>query len=289
MAAFSTGQTGSLEMTMILSIVQEELIRSAKLRPTVMDLSSQAVKGVKQLEVPRYDTHFADPEAQVDDGAVTCQTVNFATDSLALSDWRTLAYTVGDRVSVQSRVDLESELAASAGRTMGKYLDDKIIEQLRLASAAAPDHRLQFSGTDQQANANQAITLADITCARELLNKADVRDDDRWLIVSPKQEKEMLNISNFIKADEYGAREALLDGEIGRIFGFRVMVHNGLSDNEAIAYQKQAVAIAVQQEIKFETERNVKRQDTDYAFSILAGYTVLEQGVKQVLLNATGT
>ena len=289
MAAFSTAQTGSLEMELILSIVQEELVRSAKLRPTVLDYSAQAGKGVKQINIPRYDSHFSSPTAQTDAGAVNQQTVDFATDDLALSDWRTIPYTVGDRVSTQSMVDLEAELAASAGRAMGNYLDDKIIEQLKLASSAAPDHIQQLSGTDQDSNANQAITIADIAKARRLLNEQNVSNEDRFLLVSPKQEFEMLNIENFISAEKYGAREALLEGEIGRVFGFRVMVHNGLSDNDVIAYQKGAVAIAVQQDMRFEAQRQVQKGQTDYAFHMLAGYQVLEEGRKQVYFNATGT
>jgi N4-gp56 family major capsid protein len=287
MATFTTTQTGPTEMDLILSVVQDELIRAAKLRPTVVDMSSSAEKGVKTIEIPRYDTHFANPAAQNPDGVtpVTSQTVDFQTDSLDLDKWVTLPYEIPDRISRQSRVNLEAELAASAGRTFGKYIDDELIVALRAASAAAPNHRIQLSG-----GLNDEITLDDITNARELLNKADVKEEDRWLIVSPKQERAMLNISNFIEADKYGAREALLNGEIGRVFGFRVMVHNGLSDDEAIAYQREAVAFAMQKDMMFESRRaQLGLQKTEYAFSAGWGTVTLEQGVKQVLLNATGT
>lgn len=289
MATFTTTQTGSLEMDLILSVVQEELIRAAKLQPTVKNMSSSVEKGVKSIEIPRYDTHFANPAAQNPDGvtATAAQTVDFAVDSLNLDKWVSLPYEIPDRISRQARVNLEAELAASAGRTFGKYIDDELIACLRLAAdgtGGLPDHRIQVTGAT-----NTEITLDDITEARKLLNQADVREDNRFLIVSPDQEKAMLNIANFIEADKYGSREALLDGEIGKVFGFRVMVHNGLSAIEAIAYQSDACAFAMQKDISFESRRaNLGLQKTEYAFSAGWGTAVLEQGVKQVLLNATG-
>lgn len=286
MATFTTTQTGSLEMDLILSVVQEELIRKAKLRPTVMDMSANVEKGLKSIDIPRYDSHFSNPAAQNPDGVtpVAAQTVDFAVDSLLLDKWVTLPYEIPDRISRQARVNLEAELAASAGRTFAKYIDDELIVALKAASSAAPDHITQLQG-----GTNDEITLDNIAEARELLNKADVKEEERFLIVSPAQERAMLNIQNFIEADKYGAREALLDGEIGRVFGFRVMVHNGLGDAEAIAYQKEAVAFAMQKDINFESRRaDLKLQKTEYAFSAGWGTVTLEQGVKQVFMNSTG-
>lgn len=284
---FTVTNTGPTEMDLILSIVQEELVRSAKLRPTVRDFSAQAEQGVKQIEIPRYDTHFADPGAQADDGLVADQTIDFAVDTLAISDWKTLPWSLPDRVVRQSRIPVEAELARSAGRKMGNYLDDKIIEQLRLAAngtGGLPDHIRQMSGTG-----NTEMTLADITLGRQLLKRAEVDIDSQpvYLLVSPEQEKVMLDLDNFRNADSYGSREALVDGEIGKVYGCRVIVHNGLAAAEAIMYVKDAVAIAVQKDLKFETRRAaLGRQKTEYAFSMGAGYTVLEQGVKQVLFNS---
>lgn len=285
----SAANTGSTEMDLILSIVQEELIRSAKLRPTVMDFSASANKGIKSIDVPRFDSHFSAPAALNPDGDTDPGTdsIVFAVDTITLDQWTTKAYSIPDRVETQSMIPVAATLAESAGKVYGNYVDDRIIARLREAAdgtGGLPDHRIQLSG-----GTNDEITLADITAARRLLNKANVSESERWLIVSPEQEEAMLNIDNFIHADKYGARTALLDGEIGKVYGFRVMVHNGLNAAEAIAYQKQAVAVAVQKELKFETDRQPKLQKTDYVFSMGMGDQVLEQGVKQVLLNSTGT
>lgn len=287
--AFTTTQTGDLQQDLILSIVQEELVRSGKLLPTVTDYSASVEKGMESLSIPRYDSHFSNPAAQNADGttATAFQTVDFDVDKLELNKWVTLPYSIPDRISAQSRVNLEAELAASAGRTFGRYMDDEIIVELRKAADGTgdlPDHVVNFSGNDDK------IEVADIANARLKLNRANVSEQDRFLLISPEQEAKMLSLPNFIRADQYGAREALLEGEIGRVFGFRVMAHNGLEEDEAIAYQKQAVAYAIQKGIKFETRRrDLRLQSDEVAFSAGWGVQVLEQGVKQVHLTKAST
>lgn len=283
----SSGHTSATEATLISSIVQDQLLREAKLLPTVSDYSAMAKKGVKTIDLPRFGGQFSGPAAQNVDGATTVdfQAVAFAADSLNLNKHVNLPYRIPDRVSKQSGINLEAELAKSAGREMANYVDDQIIVELKLASASAPDHRIQLSG-----GTNDEITLADISEARRLLNVQNVPMPDRYLLVSPDQEKVMLNISNFIKANEYGAREGLLNGEIGRVYGMTVIVHNGLAATEAIAYHKSCCAVAMQQEVEFETQRApVNLKATDYSFSMLWGAKVLDSGKRQVLLNATGS
>lgn len=291
MAAFtSVANTGATEMDLISSIVQDQLLEATMLRPTVEDHSDKAGKGIKSIELPRFASRFSGPAAQNPDGATptTSQTVDFATDVIPLSDWTSMPYEVPDRVSKQSMISLEAELAKSAGREYGIYMDTQIIAKLRLAAdgtGGLPDHRIQLTG-----GTNDKITLDDIAEARRLLNVANVPQSDRYLVISPDQEKAMLGISNFIKANEYGSREALLKGEIGQVFGFRVLVHNGLNAAEACAYHKSAVGVAVQKEVSFETRRmDLALQSTQYCFSMGMGQAVLDEGRRQVLLNSTGT
>lgn len=283
----ASANTGTTEATLIASVVQDQLQREAKLPPTVTDLSSMVRAGYKTVSIPKWSAGFSGPAAQNVDGNTTVdfQTATFATDDLNLDQWVNLPYALPDRIKDQSSINLEAELAQSAGREMALWVDTKILAQLRLASGSSPDHIVQLTGTT-----NTLITLADIVNARMLLNKQNISEADRTLLVSPEQEAEMLKMSNFIKASEYGAREALLNGEIGRVYGFRVITHNGLAAAEAIAYHKSAVAYAFQKAIKFEKQRGrVNLQRDEYSFSAGAGFKVLQGGKCQVLMNATGS
>ena len=91
------------------------------------------------------------------------------------------------------------------------------------------------------------------------------------------------NIENFIHADKYGAREALLNGEIGRVFGFKVIVSNLLSASQAFAYHREAVGYAMQQQVTFETDRpDVALRVTDYSYALGWGYSALYDSKKCV-------
>lgn len=283
MATFtSAANTGTTEMDIISSIVQDELKRSAKLRPTITDRSDMAEKGVKSIDLPRFDSSFSGPAAQNVDGVTETagQTLDFAVDSIDLNDWTSIVYKVPDRVSKQSRINLEGELAASAGKDYGNYVDDQIIVQLKLAAAA---HLHGLDGNISGAGA--AVTLADVAKARQLLNRANADQDGRVMVIPPEMEATIIGLDNFRNANQYGSREALLQGEVGQIYGFKVIVHNGLASNEACFYQKKCVAIAVQQEVRFEQRRlPLGLQATEYSFAMGMGQTVLQQGELQVYL-----
>lgn len=283
MATFtSAANTGTTEMDIISSIVQDELKRSAKLRPTITDRSDMAEKGVKSIDLPRFDSSFSGPAAQNPDGVTESpgQTVDFAVDSIDLNDWTSIVYKVPDRVSKQTRINLEGELAASAGKDYGNYVDDQILVQVKLADAA---HLHGLDGNISGAGA--AVTLADVAKARQLLNRANADQDGRVMVIPPEMEATIIGLDNFRNANQYGSREALLQGEVGQIYGFKVIVHNGLAANEACFYQKKCVAIAVQQEVRFEQRRlPLGLQATEYSFAMGMGQTVLQQGQLQVYL-----
>lgn len=277
MATFtSAANTGTTEMTIISTIVQKELKREAKLRPTVVDRSDMAMKGIKSIDLPRFDSSFSGPAAQNPDGVTETagQTLDFAVDTIDLSDWTSIVYKIPDRVSKQTRINLEAELAASAGKDYGNYVDDQIIAQLKLATAT------HLVGLDSNAaGAGTALTLEDISRARRLLNRANAPQSDRWMVIPPELEEDMINLDNFRTANQYGSRTALMDGEVGQVYGFRIIVHNGLAANEFLAYHKEACAIAIQQDVQFESRRlPLGLQATEYSFAMGMGQQVLQSG-----------
>lgn len=281
-AITSAANTGSTEMELISRIVQTELLENTVVMGTVMDYSSMAEQGLKSIEIPRFEAdttpgsgRFGGPSAQNPDGEteVTTKTATLTTDRIDLDQWVNLPYRIPDRVKEQSRVPLEAELARKAGKEMAIYMDQAIVDTLDASTTT-----LAYSDT-----VNEDLQLNDITAARRILNRNNVPQDQRFLLISPEKEEDMLNIENFIHADKYGAREALLNGEIGRVYGFRVVVSNLLSQEQAFAYHREAVGFAIQKQVKFETDRpKVGLQVTDYGYSLGWGYTHMYDSKKCV-------
>lgn len=280
----SANTTAATEREIILSIVQDELLDAATLRPTVTEYPAE--KGAKSVEIPRFSSSFTGPLAQNPDGEtnVDFQSYALTTDQILLDDFVSLPYRIPDRAAMQSAVNVQAESARSAGKHMGIFMDDQILARLKEASISAPDHRIGLDGRVLQTQAgDNAITLGGITTSRKLLNQQNVPMDNRFLVISPDQEKELLDLDQFRNADKYGSREALLNGEIGRIYGYRVMVHNRVTQFESFAYHKEAVGIAVQREVEFETQRaDVRLAATDYAFRLGMGSKILDGGIKVV-------
>lgn len=279
----SANSTAATEREIILSIVQDELLKASMLRPTVTEFPAEP--GAKQVSVPKFTASFDGPAAINTDGATASdfQDIAFGVDTILLDDHVVLPYRITDRAEMQSSVNATAEAAKSAGKQMGIYIDDQIIARLREASAAAPDHKIDLDGS-ATAGVATALTLDGVTEARRLLNTQNLKGE-RWWVMSPDLEKDLLDLDQFRNAEKYGSREALLDGEIGKIYGFRVMVHNGVNSNEAFAYEPEAVGIAVQQEVKFESRRaDLRLQANDYSFTLLMGSLVMEGGKKVVHL-----
>lgn len=283
--SFTTTQVGATEDEVMLSLVQEQLLDKAVVRPTIMDMSNEAVKGVKIIDIPKFTAAFGAPVTQNADGstAAAFKTATLGVDQLALDQWKNLPYRIPDRISIQNKVALEVEMAQSAGQEMAKSIDSYVIAAL----TADAGSEIALDGLAVASSTATSITLAGINEARALLKKANVTDlgGEMTLLISVEQEKAMLNISNFIEADKYGAREALLNGEIGRVYGMRVVVSNLLADGQAFVYHRSCAAFAAQKDVSFERQRSaVTLQAWEYSFSVGYGCEVLDGGNRVVAL-----
>ena len=279
-AITSAANTGATEMDLITQIVQAELLENTVILNSVTNHSAMVMDGIKSIDIPRFEAdttpgsgRLGDPSTQNPDGetAAPFQTASLTVDTINLNQWKNLPYRIPDRVAKQSRVPLEAELARKAGKEFAIYMDDEIRGVLATLTAQVTYTTLN------------TMALVDITEARKLLNRENVPQNDRVLLISPEKEQDMLNIDNFIHADKYGAREALLNGEIGRVYGFRVLVSNLLADGEAYAYHRECVGYAIQNSVDFETQRaDVNIRATDYSYAAGWGFTLMYEGRKGV-------
>ncbi len=284
-AITSAANTGVTEMELIASIVEKNRLANTVLMGTTTDRSNLLIPGVKSLELPRFHNtdsagfrRFGDPETQNPDGetAVAKKTVTLENDVINLDQWKNLSYSMADRVIVQSRVPLISEFAKQAGKDMARYQDESVQTAYQSLTATV----IYNGPADPDIPALTAtMSLSNISQARLLLDKEYVDRSDRFLVISPAQEKAIINLDNFKNADQYGSREALINGEVGRIYGFTVILSTLLADDEAYAVHKKCVNTATQKGLDFETQReDVTLRSTCYSFAIGWGLTVMDGG-----------
>lgn len=275
-------ETSASGQAVVAAMVQQQLIAKAKLMFTVMDESARAGKGAKSVSFPR--TGDLTPVAKAENTASESIALTYAVDTLTLDQHYHTFVRLEDKADVQSVLNIEADIIERAGAGMAKKMDGHIYDTLVAgASASNPDHIIDQFG------ASGTLTLAKILTARKLLDDQDVPEGDRFLVINPEQESELLALSAFIDASQYGAREALLNGEIGRVYGFSVIKTTVCAANVALYYHRSACAFARQIEPKWEMDRNLSKLANEYSLSALYGAKILDSGKRNVTANATGS
>jgi N4-gp56 family major capsid protein len=275
-------ETSASGQAVIAAMVQKQLIAKAKIMFTVMDESSRAGKGAKSVSFPR--TGDLTPVEKVENTASESIALTYAVDTLTLDQHFQTFVRLEDKADVQSVLDVESDILERAGSGMAKKMDTYVYSVLKAgASASAPDHIIDQFGS------SGTMTLAKVLQARKLLDDQDVPENERFLLINPEQESELLALAAFIDASQYGSREALLNGEIGRIYGFSVIKSTVCEANVALYYHRSACAFARQIEPKWEKDRNLSKLANEYSLSALYGAKILDSGKRNVTANATGS
>jgi N4-gp56 family major capsid protein len=261
-------------MDVISSQVQSYLQQESKMLPLVTDFSSLVVKGSKQVEIPRSGGFTVNDKTE--NTAEDAQVITYATDAIALSSHKVIQWLLEDIASEQATIAVVQDALLKSGKDMARQVDQDIIDALELPSAAAPDHRIGYAGA--------AIAEVDILAARELLIKQFINPDECFLGVSPASETAMLKISNFIKAQDYGGGAPLFSGEIGKVFGVRVIVHNDFEDLKSIMWHPSALGYATQIGPRFQSDSDLPNLATRYSLDMLYGVKLLDSGKRNVLI-----
>jgi len=116
------------------------------------------------------------------------------------------------------------------------------------------------------------LDLADLNAARGLVTARKWRPN--ILVIREEELSDLLGLDAFIDASKYGAREPLLNGEIGKIYGMKVIVSSLLPAGLTLAIDTRARAV------KFVPKQNVRvNTEEDEEKDILEIYATQRYGV----------
>ena len=269
-------EAGSTRQELVSSIVQDVIAEKAQLLPLITDFSASAVPGSQSLGIPRRDTFAA--ATKNENTAVANSEMTFSVDKI-IFEHKYVSAKIEDMARIQSSVDVPAEVVKEIGEAMAREVDSLILAQLKLAQAS---HLKAYTDT-----VNDDIELADITTARRLLrSNGKVYFNDpaspSYLLCSPEQEEYLLKLDNLIDASKYASANVIQNGEIGSVFGLRVIVSDLLDADECIAFHKSAVGFAAQQSFKLEFDRDLANLADHYVGSGLMGAKVMHGGVRNV-------
>lgn len=262
--------------------VQMVLTNSMVAWPLMSDYSEQVGPGMDTLKIPRFGSFTV--ATKVENTAVDAQVNAFSTDDLALSSYKVIQWLLEDIANLQAKVSVNSAYIDQAGKDLAAEMDLTLLAGLDAGvSTSAPDHDIKYNDAT-----NEDLEAIDITEARRLLNVQNVPMEDRWGIIPPDKEKDLLNISDFVKVNESGSIGALRNGQIGRIFGFDIVVSNQMNTaNSSLFGHKSAAAVARQLMPKSEIDRDLPNLSDRYSVSHIYGTKVLDSGKRFVRFTTT--
>jgi len=175
----------------------------------------------------------------------------------------------GDELRVIS--DPRSAYTIAAAQALGRQIDDVII-----AAATGTAYSGETGSTSVTLGSGQIVaatttglTLAKVTEAKKILDKADVDQEERYFIYSPDALEDLLNVEQATSSD-YNTVKALVRGEINTWMGFTWIMSNRLSEvasgtRSCIAFQKYGICAAMAAQPLVRTD---ERSDLSYSWQV---------------------
>ena len=272
-AIFSQAETGLTRLEMISAMVQRALRENAQLVPTVRDVSSLAQPGMDSISFPRRSGKF-DVVNLAENADAAAQKYDYELDKLEFNHHAMISWFIKKRANIQSMVNIEADTIAEAAAEHAIDVDRKIIAAM--VAGAFEDNDI-FTGAS-----TPEITKDVVLNVKENLQKAtklNPRNANFYLMVDSSKERELLNIGDFVKANEYGGDQAIVTGELGRLYGMRVLLTDESElDGHALGYVSQGIAYGNQMAPDFNELYQPKRAGTEYALDQLYGVKVLDGG-----------
>ena len=181
---------------------------------------------------------------------------------------------------LQMIVDPKSDYARNAAMAAGRKMDDVIIAAYNGTAFAgkAGGTSTSFDANFKIAVAGAGLTKNKIIEAKELLDDEDVEDEDRHLVLTPKQVSDLLKTVEATSSD-FATVKALVDGSINTWVGFnfvrissnRLPVLSGTSDRGVYAYHRNAMQLGIQREASVRID---PRPDKNYADQVWLGMSI---------------
>ena len=180
---------------------------------------------------------------------------------------------IEDIEDAHSAYDLAKEYTAKTGYALAEKMDGFVAATLNAGGT--------YTIGQYGAVLNDQVILA----ANRYLDDAKAPQSKRYLVVSPQGKQEMLNIDKYIRYDAIGisgSSNSIMSGQIGEIYGVKVFMSQNLvvtaatpTQNNHLFFQEEAMALAVQRDVKFASQRKEEYLGTLYVASALWGGAIL--------------
>jgi N4-gp56 family major capsid protein len=261
--------TDAMKQTIIAAMVQRQLIAKSVLAAAITDVSQFAVAGADEIEFPKL-SNFAVTK-KISGTPVDASALTYGTTKLMLNQQAVVQWLIEKKANKQSVVNLELENLQRAATAHAKQIDvDVHAELIAGVSAAAPDHVIAFAGP--------SFARVDILNAMLLLDLQEIPTENRFLAVNPTEHKTMLDMDNFIDASKYGSNTPIMNGEIGLVYGMRVLKTTVVTAGRPLVFFKEGAVIGFQMAPEYDQQKDLANLGTRYSLDQLYGMKTMLDG-----------
>lgn len=218
MTVAKNADVANVQEALVAELVQRELQAASKMSGLFDDYSSLVGKGTSEVKIPRADSFSVLDRDNATPTEGTSQNLTFAFDSIPLNKNKYVSYVIPGSVEEDAKPSYEMTAAQRSSSAHGRDMDIQRIDALW--STVSNQREVEY---DAGVSDIEQVLLDMI----EQADEAEMLDDGgRFLIVRPSERKALLSVANFVQADKYGNNTALISGELGALYGIRVIMIN---------------------------------------------------------------
>ena len=262
-----------------VQLLLNELRGAAFVWPLARDLSSQIFDGSLTVVIPRAkgysvgDAPGAPTGANVDaafNNAFGNTARTFNRDTLVVDRFKSVHDYIYDLDQDRSRIDLRGNFLQEAPASLAEFLEADITESLYIGKSSAQttagsfvtgdlgtatiNNFVQFSGSEGS-TANAVVEVSQLDDIAIRMSQLKIPKSDRIFLASPKQARLLAANSSIRDASQYGTNESILNGEVARISGFRIVESPFLAPSKAVAFHRDAIYRAILEDAAVESSR----------------------------------
>lgn len=257
-----------------LMFLKENLV----LVPLVKHYDADVKAGGQTLEIPNVSAISANLKQQN-----TVVTLNYNTETkttITLDQHYESSFIVEDLVKVQSVYDLRSDYTKAAAYAIAEKMDGILATAMTSAFTG-------YGAYGTALNDNLILTV------NRYLSENKAPRSERYIVVHPKGEAELLAIDKYVRYDALGVggdQNSIKNGKIGEIYGAQVFMSQNLvyldtatDEYSSLFFHKEAFAVAIQMEPRTQAQYKQEYLGWLVTVDVLFGLKELRDGLGFVL------
>lgn len=196
---------------------------------------SEAQKEGSSIKIPKIGALTTN--AKVAGSNVTVQNATSTAATITLDQHRETTFIIED-----------IDTAISSGNLSEFYLDSAMSAMCEKVDADICGLYAGLSQTVAGSANGTAITNAILVAGRKQLSDAKAPKADRSLVVGTEAYAQLIALDSFISAEKYGSNAPIMEGELGKIYGFKVFESQSIVTavaDQNLMFHKRAFGLAV--------------------------------------------